>query len=208
VGGSNSADTILVRQGSSSAYLDVVINSVDKGQFAIASSSGAIGRIIVYGYDGNDSITINSNVQIEAVLYGEAGDDTLAGGGGNNVLDGGSGNDVLTGNGGRNFLIGGQGQDTLNGGKNSDLLIGGSYKYSADITSLWSLMGVWKGSGSYSQRVADLRTGGIDGLFAVNSLTVIDDKTVDFLYSNQDQDWYWVFGLDTTDKIKSGIIVN
>ena len=73
VGGSNSADTILVRQGSSSAYLDVVVNGVDKGQFAIASSSGAIGRIIVYGYDGNDSITVNRNIQIDAVVYGGGG---------------------------------------------------------------------------------------------------------------------------------------
>jgi Ca2+-binding RTX toxin-like protein len=208
VGGSNAADTILVRQGSSSAYLDVVVNGVDKGQFAIASTSGAIGRIIVYGHDGNDSITVNTNVQIDAVLYGEAGDDTLTGGGGNSVLDGGIGNDILTAYSGRNVLIGGLGQDKLSGGKNSNLLIGGSYKYSTDLSSLWGLMAVWKGSASYSQRVASVRSGGIDALFAVNNLTVTDDKTVDFIFGGLDQDWYWLFGLDSTDKIKSGVIVN
>jgi hypothetical protein len=56
--------------------------------------------------------------------------------------------------------------------------------------------------------VADLRTGGVYGLFAINKQTVLDDKTVDYLYGYQAQDWFWKFGLDTTDKLKSGVIVN
>jgi Ca2+-binding RTX toxin-like protein len=208
VGGSNAADTILVRQGATSAYLDVVINGVDKGQFAITSNGVTIRRIIVYGHDGDDSITVNTNILIDAVLYGEAGNDTIKGGGGNDLLDGGVGNDKLTGNGNRNVLIGGLGQDTLYGTKNSDILIGGTYVYSADLDTVFSLVTDWKSSASYAQRVADLRTGGSYGLFAINKQTVLDDKAVDYLYGYQAQDWFWIFALDTTDKLKSGVIVN
>ena len=199
VGGTNNADTILVKLGSSSAFLDVVINGKDLGQFAITTTAGTIDRVIVYGNDGNDSITVSQNVAINTVIYGGAGDDTLTAGGGNSFLDGGDGNDVLTGGGGRDVQIGGLGQDSLTGGKDDDLLIGGTYKQSGDLDSVFSLMAIWNSSESYAQRITDLRTGGADGLFAFNTTTVLDDAAVDYLYGNQGQDWFWVFGSDKAD---------
>jgi len=90
-----------------------------------------IGRIIVYGNAGNDTITINSNAAaIDAVLYGGDANDTITGGAGATYIDGGDGNDLLTAVGNRDILIGGPGQDTLNAGHDDDILIGGTYKYS------------------------------------------------------------------------------
>ena len=58
-------------------------------------------------------------------MLGEAGNDNLRGGGGNDVLLGGEGNDKLKGNNGNDFLNGGLGNDTLKGGRGDDLLFGG-----------------------------------------------------------------------------------
>jgi Ca2+-binding RTX toxin-like protein len=205
VGGTNNADSILIQLGRTSAFLYVVINGKDRGQFIINSSVGSIDRVIVYGNDGNDSITVSPNVTIDAVLFGGAGNDVLTAGGGSSFLDGGDGNDVLTGGAGRSVQIGGLGQDSLSGGKNDDLLIGGTYRQSGDLDSVFSLMAIWNSSESYAQRITDLRTGGADGLFAFNTTTVLDDAAVDYLYGNQGQDWFWVFGSDKTDVTGSEI---
>ncbi|MFY7924623.1 MAG: FG-GAP-like repeat-containing protein, partial [Aquidulcibacter sp.] len=63
---------------------------------------------------GNDSIA------------GGAGDDTLDGGGSNDTLDGGDGDDSLWGGTGADALDGGLGNDTLNGGASADALEGGA----------------------------------------------------------------------------------
>jgi hypothetical protein len=60
-------------------------------------------------------------------------------------------------------------------------------------------MAIWNSSESYAQRITDLRTGGADALFAFNTSTVLDDAAVDYLYGNQGQDWFWMFGSDKTD---------
>lgn len=68
-------------------------------------------------------------------LYGEDGNDRLAGGSGRDTLDGGAGNDNLTGGRARDRLSGGDGNDLLfgnsandnvRGGAGSDLIDGGS----------------------------------------------------------------------------------
>jgi Ca2+-binding RTX toxin-like protein len=59
-------------------------------------------------------------------LLGVAGNDSLDGGEGNDSLDGGSGNDVVLGNLGDDVLAGSDGDDTLDGGNGNDTLDGGS----------------------------------------------------------------------------------
>jgi Ca2+-binding RTX toxin-like protein len=201
VGGSNGDDTILVRQGTTAGYLDAVINGVDRGQFAISSGAGTIGRIIAYGNDGNDTITINPSAGlIDAILDGGAGNDVLTAGAGNALIDGGAGDDVLNGGSARNVMIGGLGQDTLNGGDDGDILIGGTFGSSGDLDALFALMAIWESSESYPRRLTDLRNGGADGLFAFSTSTILDDGVVDYLYGNQGRDWFWVFGSDHTDR--------
>jgi Ca2+-binding RTX toxin-like protein len=59
------------------------------------------------------------------LLAGFAGDDTLTGGGGDDLLVGDTGDDVLSGGDGVDVLLGGSGEDFLSGGAGTDLLIGG-----------------------------------------------------------------------------------
>ncbi|MDF1588649.1 MAG: putative Ig domain-containing protein [Gammaproteobacteria bacterium] len=58
-------------------------------------------------------------------LFGEAGDDLLAGNAGNDWLSGGIGDDKLAGNAGNDTLSGGDGNDTLIAGEGDDVLEGG-----------------------------------------------------------------------------------
>lgn len=70
-----------------------------------------------------------------ATINGTNNNDTLSGGGqddlingldGNDVLDGGNGNDTINGDAGNDQLFGGGGTDTLNGSTGNDSLYGGS----------------------------------------------------------------------------------
>jgi len=68
-------------------------------------------------------------------VYGDAGNDTLSGGVGDDRLYGGNDDDILDGGDGRDYLYGGNGDDTLNGGAgNNDYLSGdaGSDTYAFD----------------------------------------------------------------------------
>lgn len=59
-------------------------------------------------------------------LFGNARENSIAGGGGSDTLDGRAGNDVLRGNSGNDALYGGAGNDRLIGGTGSDRLQGGA----------------------------------------------------------------------------------
>src|SRR5262245_7891953 len=76
-------------------------------------------RIYVTGYDGDDRITIGSNVPAAVIEAGE-GDDTISGGDGADTVNGGPGEDVITGGRGDDSLIGSDGADTLDGGAGRD----------------------------------------------------------------------------------------
>jgi Ca2+-binding RTX toxin-like protein len=95
------------------------------GKFPLAGMTG----ISVLGGSGADSISVASDVTLQATLSGAGGNDTLVGGGGSNVLIGGAGSDSLTGGAGTNLLIPGadaftgapNGNDTLNGGTGTSI---------------------------------------------------------------------------------------
>lgn len=71
----------------------------------------------VRGGPGNDVIRqLEPSSTYDFTFFGEAGNDLLIGGGGNDHLDGGDGFDIL---------LGADGDDTLNGGPGFDLLFGG-----------------------------------------------------------------------------------
>jgi Ca2+-binding RTX toxin-like protein len=92
----------------------------------------SVEQINIYGLGGNDFIEIsgqNGPVDINALVKGGAGNDTLSGGAGNDTLIGGRGADLLEGNGGANFLAGGAGADRLvgmAGNDGRDTLAGGA----------------------------------------------------------------------------------
>ncbi|WP_454630035.1 calcium-binding protein [Bradyrhizobium cenepequi] len=64
----------------------------------------------VYGGGGNDLITGGHG---DSSLFGGAGNDSIYGGSGNDTLDGGSGNDYLRAGTGAQSLVGGDGNDLL-----------------------------------------------------------------------------------------------
>ena len=105
-----------------------------------------VGRIMIYGLDGNDTLEVETNVSIDSIIDGGAGNDTLTGGNGNDVLLGQAGNDSLSGRSGRDILVGGAGKDKLNGGDGEDLLYGGSSNYDNDQSVLCQLISAWETS--------------------------------------------------------------
>lgn len=71
------------------------------------------------GSQGNDYVNL-SDATVALTLIGNAGNDTLIGGRGNDSLEGNGGNDVLRGGAGNDTLIGNGGGDWLYGGTGND----------------------------------------------------------------------------------------
>ncbi|WP_145288461.1 FG-GAP-like repeat-containing protein [Rosistilla oblonga] len=103
--------------------------------------SGTGSPALIYGNDGNDTITTSNGSQIvyggdgddtidagggDDTIYGGAGDDEILGGGGEDVLWGGDGNDTIRGQAGADTIYGEGGDDTLDGDEGSDTIEGGS----------------------------------------------------------------------------------
>ena len=83
-----------------------------------------IETLTINGLDGDDRIEVATEMTRNVILDGGAGDDTLIGGGGQNVLLGDTGDDSLVGNANDDELHGGDGNDTLRGLAGSDRLYG------------------------------------------------------------------------------------
>ncbi len=86
----------------SAAQVDPVFR-VRVGNIYYPSSTGNFGpyttgtsKVYVYGREGNDTITMY-NTRLNAVIFGEEGNDVLTGGYGNDLLIGGQGDDRLNG---------------------------------------------------------------------------------------------------------------
>ena len=83
--------------------------------------------IFAYGGDGNDLIDLSLVTHnIQYVIEGGAGDDTLLGGQSGGRIDGGTGNDAITGGEGVDLIVGGEGSDTLDGKGAADVIFGDS----------------------------------------------------------------------------------
>lgn len=135
--GTNSRDRLRIDPAGSN--LTVKSGSKVLGTFPTAT----VGRILVYGLNGNDTIQINSVLSIPTELrgglgddrlyggaaadqlFGEGGNDRLYGGAGNDQLFAGAGNDRLFGDDGNDKLYGHAGDDSLKGGNGNDELSGG-----------------------------------------------------------------------------------
>ena len=115
--GDNRGNTITT---SSNAAGQIFVNngavSVDGGQPTVANTT----EIVVFGGNGNDTISLDNAVLPPAQLFGGNGNDVLTGGSGADQLFGGNGNDTLNGGDGNDILIGGHGNDTVVGGKGTD----------------------------------------------------------------------------------------
>jgi Ca2+-binding RTX toxin-like protein len=197
VTGTASAETIEVRAALLGGVSVFVNNSlVPLGTFGVS------GKIIVNAGDGNDAITINGDVKINADVFGGAGNDTIVGGGGHDYLDGGADNDQLTsrnlsdmllgalgddtllGGNGRDLLIGGDGSDSIAGDNAEDILIAGSTAHDGNRASLDAIQGIWNGGASRDARIATLETGWLA------SSNIIADNDLDLLIGGNGTDYF------------------
>lgn len=113
---------------------------INSGNYAVRGYAGndtitsAANGGQIFGGDGDDLITRTSGNNTGVFVYGEAGNDTISGGGGvsgnpGEILRGGAGNDSINGNGGSDWLQGGMDSDTLTGGTGNDFF---EYKSAAE----------------------------------------------------------------------------
>jgi Ca2+-binding RTX toxin-like protein len=121
IAGTNGADRIVVPDAGSSASGYSVVYGGNGNDSITASGSE---HTVVYGGRGADLIVTNGPAAGE--FYGQGGKDVLWGCSGNDRFYGGSGKDNIFGSAGSDSLYGGNGRDTLKGGNGSDLLKGGN----------------------------------------------------------------------------------
>ncbi|HYE17938.1 MAG TPA: choice-of-anchor D domain-containing protein [Tepidisphaeraceae bacterium] len=116
VTGTAGADSIVL-SGKSAALVVTINGRQIGGPFA------GVGKIVVRGGDGNDSISAAA-LYLNGTFDGGLGDDTIDGTQADDVLIGGAGHDLLRGHDGYDNLLGGDGNDTLVGGAGIDSLQG------------------------------------------------------------------------------------
>lgn len=74
---------------------------------------------------GNDVIDVASDVKVNLIVDGGAGDDTITTGAGDDIVYGGDGNDVVKTGAGSDYIEGGNGNDSIDGGAGNDVIYGG-----------------------------------------------------------------------------------
>ena len=147
-------------------------------------------------------MSIDSAITRNTIIFGEAGNDTISGGGGSDVIVGGDGNDKISGNNGRDILIGGDGSDSLNGGNDDDILDAGSTQFDADISSLCKLQDEWtRTDKNYTFRVQHItQGGGLNGSVKLNASTTFSSAALkDTLTGGSGSDLF--FAASSGDKI-------
>jgi hypothetical protein len=214
IGGTNGNDDFDVNDGPGGS-VKVKISGVLIGTFS------PTGKIVILGGAGNDDLKIAVAITLPSEIYGGAGDDTIRGGGGNDILFGGAdndeikargahdvalgetGNDLVTGGDGRDILIGGTGADKVVGNVDDDILIAGSTSHDADLAALDAIRNEWMSGNAIATRVNNIRNGGgLNGSFTFTpDTTVFDDDIKDTLAGGQGTDWFF-FNADGENKDK------
>lgn len=119
VHGTIADDAVQVTGGTT---LNVTFNA---GAYTFTPSE--ITQIRVWGQNGNDTISADSSFTLPFVVFGGDGNDTITGGGGSNSLYGNAGDDTITGGSGPNMIDGGTGNNTIvTGGTGGGTTGGGS----------------------------------------------------------------------------------
>jgi hypothetical protein len=189
VGGSDGNDTIAINPGGAGGSVGVTINGVSHGTFS------SLSRVVVYGGAGNDTISLQQNLVLDAWLFGGAGNDVLSSARGNDVLSGGAGADVLSSDRGRDLLFGGAGLDVLAAGQDDDILVSGTSSYETDETALAAMMAEWTSPRDFVIRQRNLQDGSRssdrlnDHYFLQLGLSVFDDGQSDVASDGAGSDW-------------------
>ena len=84
-----------------------------------------VSRLTINGLAGDDTITMASSVEVPALIYGGDGNDSITGGSGADTIYGNFGNDVIAGGLKRDSILAGLGNDTVTAGDGPDSIYGG-----------------------------------------------------------------------------------
>jgi Ca2+-binding RTX toxin-like protein len=224
INGSNVADMIHIAPANNPAGVEVFFQGVSRGVYY------PTGRIIVFGYGGNDSITLAGAVRNMAWLYGDDGNDTLNLNNGGGIAFGGNGNDQILGGDGADILIGGQGADSIVGNAGDDIFCAGYTNYDDRFSATSHHADAWarmqkewartdlvttskagdSSYTSYEQRIDHLGgvfAGGQNGSYVLNNSTIQDDDAldaIDVLHGGSGDDWFlWTKGEDKVTGMSS-----
>jgi Ca2+-binding RTX toxin-like protein len=115
IDGTSAADVITVAPDPAGVL--VTIN----GSSQVHSVAGTSG-LLLRGHEGRDEISVDGQLQLHALIFGDEGNDLLQGGAGNDRILGGAGNDQIFGGDGDDQLIGDMGNNHLAGGAGNDQL--------------------------------------------------------------------------------------
>jgi Ca2+-binding RTX toxin-like protein len=183
-------DVISFNNGPATGVVQAAISGVPTGSFR------PNGRLIAYGEDGHDEISVNDNLGLSAILYGGEGNDDLSSGSGNDLLFGGNGNDNLTGASGNDFLIGGAGADRIVGASGHDVLVAGEVATHLTPDDLLLIAQQWAidrtADDDFADDVFDELAEGLDKLTGSSGadwfIVSLNDKVTDFKKNNKDGD--------------------
>jgi hypothetical protein len=189
VTGTNGNDTINLQLAACPHSLRAQINTM---RFPLLTPTS---RVVIYGLQGNDTVTVNPCFPLPLFVYGGPGNDRINGGSGPDVLDGGPGDDQIFGSGANDVLISGTGTNRLDGQAGDDLVIGGRTSYDTLDAALVAIHREWTSAAGYLTRIQNLRNGGpatLNGPFVLRAgTTVHDDPGVNELRGGADRDWFF-----------------
>ena len=167
--GTTGNDQIVV--GGSTAGLSVTANGVT------TAYPKAYKSLWIDAGSGNDVITIDPTLAVDAVLKGAAGNDVIPGGAGNDRLYGGIGTNTLNGGAGDDVLVsvGGNANDKLTGGPGMD-----NYWLDANASETITDVGAVETSAGYVHRVSAFAnsTASVITYANVKTKTKVGGKTV------------------------------
>lgn len=188
--GTPANDLIAFTSGSGAGVIQAVIGGFPTGSFL------STGRLIAYGENGNDQISVDDGIALTAILYGGEGDDELTGGAGHDLIFGGIGSDKVTGGAGNDFLIGDSGADRIVGSAGHDVLVAGSVAAHLTRNDLLLIAQQWAANrtedSSTSDDVLDEVFSGFDTLTGSSGadwfIATLNDKVTDFKKQNKEGD--------------------
>lgn len=117
------ATNIELRVGGQIAQVSVVVIGANGDQALGSWLLGSVQRVEYTGSGGNDTFN-GAAVSKPMTITGNAGNDTLIGGGDRDTINGNGGNDVIRGGAGIDTINGGADNDTLSGGDGDDTIAG------------------------------------------------------------------------------------
>jgi Ca2+-binding RTX toxin-like protein len=174
-----------------------------KGRINVRFGNKSIGvfpatrRIVVFGRNGSDSIQVDKRITRMVEIYGEGGNDLIAGGGGNDIIVGGAGRDQVSAGLGRDIVIGGVDSDSMLGGDGDDILIANGSTHETNRAALCAIQKEWvRNDQTYTQRINHIRGtkgGGLNGSFRFNDDSLLGpDNTLDILTGNAGTDAFFM----------------